>query len=233
MLRFGSHGAGRRGRDAKSHRGARPDPGREPGDRRCRGVAGRCLGGAGTCCTTRAHKTHIPQRGRVAYPWHPLCGRELIVYGERRRPDLTVLRCHIPGDERRDAMHIPAWMFDGALCGMMRLDPQPCVSLQALADLRRLPMTVRSRRASMTGPRSRIGLVERRRPMARPRPSRRSAHQPSLFHPTSHRPRWQQLPPQVQRKAIELLARLLRQAAADADDAGCAAPPLVKVTDDE
>ena len=46
------------------------------------------------------------------------------------------------------------------------------------------------------------------------RPRRRrsqSVEQPSLFHPPSHRPRWQQLPPQVQRDVVELLGRLLRQ----------------------
>jgi len=48
-----------------------------------------------------------------------------------------------------------------------------------------------------------------------PRRHRRRARgdQPSLFHLSSNRPRWNQLPHPVQRDVIELLARLLRQAA--------------------
>jgi hypothetical protein len=72
----------------------------------------------------------------VEYPWHPLFGQDVLIKGEKRGPGAHVLRCHVPGDERRDCLHIPIWMFDAATCTRMRLEPQPYVGLEALDELR-------------------------------------------------------------------------------------------------
>ena len=55
----------------------------------------------------------------MEYPWHPLFGQDVLIKGEKRGPGAHVLRCHVPGDERRDCLHIPIWMFDGVRCGRM------------------------------------------------------------------------------------------------------------------
>lgn len=52
---------------------------------------------------------------------HPhIFNEELLVYGERRRANLVVLRCHQLGDEQRDCTHIPLWMFDRTACALMQ-----------------------------------------------------------------------------------------------------------------
>jgi hypothetical protein len=95
-------------------------------------------------CTTsedNAHRRALksePERRRVQYRWHPFHGQELLVCGERRTASLIVLRCLVVGDERRDCMHIPAWMFDAPTCNLMTLADAPRASLTSLLALRHL-----------------------------------------------------------------------------------------------
>ncbi len=74
----------------------------------------------------------------MEYRWHPLFGHELLVKGTRHHLGALVLRCHVPGDERRDCLHIPSWMFDKALCASLRLHEEPYAGLEALEELRSL-----------------------------------------------------------------------------------------------
>jgi hypothetical protein len=58
-------------------------------------------------------------------------------------------------------------------------------------------------------------LVRREMPMPeqrKDRPRAQSVQQPSLFQPTSPRPTWASLPPDVQQIVTKLLARILREA---------------------
>ena len=58
-------------------------------------------------------------------------------------------------------------------------------------------------------------LVRREMPMPEQRKDQRRAQraqQPSLFQPTSPRPTWASLPPDVQEAVTKLLAKILREA---------------------
>ena len=57
----------------------------------------------------------------------------------------TVFRCTVE-DDCRDNREVPAWMFDGVRCSRMQLSLLPCVSWQALRDLRHLLDDVKARR---------------------------------------------------------------------------------------
>lgn len=88
--------------------------------------------------TTRRHDTLNNDQRQVQYPWHPLYGQTLIVYRELTRLRVASAYCRLPGEEARRVPAIPQWMFDRAVCSLMRLEPQPRVCWQALADVREL-----------------------------------------------------------------------------------------------
>ena len=87
----------------------------------------RCQGPRGTvrCCTTRHHKTHQLYHCKVLYPWHPLCGKGLVVRQETRRAGLVVLHCIEDNNPRLESFEIPKWMVNGAICSTLRLTPTP------------------------------------------------------------------------------------------------------------
>ena len=71
----------------------------------------------------------------MRYAWHPLYGCEVEVRtAERYR---GVVRCFVPGEERR-AKLLPEWMLDEAACARMHAAEDGSVSIAALEALVRL-----------------------------------------------------------------------------------------------
>ena len=89
--------------------------------------------------TIQRDKTHKPRSEKlvVQYPWHPLYGREVIVFAKLQKHQREVLRCKLE-NQWKSAFEIPQWMFDRIQCSLMRLTGRSHVSLSALVELRKL-----------------------------------------------------------------------------------------------
>src|SRR5260370_10187433 len=64
------------------------------------------------------HSAYRSQFVVVAYPWHPLHGQQVRVYGRQGRAGRQILYIEVrPGLSRE----IPAWMCDAAVCAALSL----------------------------------------------------------------------------------------------------------------
>jgi hypothetical protein len=86
-----------------------------------------CYGG-GSCCTTRRRNAHGTDVREVLYQWHPWTGRQVYIHEVVERAGCDVFRCSIAGSAADRWLEIPAWMFDRAVCGMVRVDGTPRVA---------------------------------------------------------------------------------------------------------
>ena len=81
---------------------------------------------------TARHSAYRSQFVVVTYPWHPLHGQRVRVYGRQRRAGRQILYIEVqPGLSRE----IPAWMCDAAVCATISSGP-PRVAVAALTELR-------------------------------------------------------------------------------------------------
>ena len=81
---------------------------------------------------TARHSAYRSQFVVVAYPWHPLHGQRVRVYGRQRRAGRQILYIEVqPGISRE----IPAWMCDAAVCATISSGP-PRIAVAALTELR-------------------------------------------------------------------------------------------------
>ncbi len=81
---------------------------------------------------TKRHSTYRFGTVIIAYPWHPMHGRQLAVVRRRGRRGTEVIDVEVrPGVSRE----LPAWMADEAACAAMSLGPAQ-VSAAALNELR-------------------------------------------------------------------------------------------------
>jgi hypothetical protein len=81
---------------------------------------------------TARHSAYRSQFVVVTYPWHPLHGQRVRVYGRQRRAGRQILYIEVqPGLSRE----IPAWMCDAAVCATISSGP-PRIAVAALTELR-------------------------------------------------------------------------------------------------
>jgi hypothetical protein len=73
----------------------------------------------------------------VFYAWHPFCGQEVTIHGERNRRGTVVFACSVGEDPRTAPLEVPTWMLDAAVCRMFRQGPSARVTVEALRLLRR------------------------------------------------------------------------------------------------
>src|SRR4051794_13598200 len=87
---------------------------------------------------TARHSAYRSQFAVVAYPWHPLHGQRVRVYGRQGRAGRQILYIEVrPGLSRE----IPAWMCDGAACaaitsGNAQIAVASLIELRAVLDSR-------------------------------------------------------------------------------------------------
>src|ERR1700731_270633 len=78
------------------------------------------------------HSAYRSQFVVVAYPWHPLHGQRVRVYGRQRRAGRQILYIEVrPGLSRE----IPAWMCDAAVCATISSGPAR-IAVAGLTELR-------------------------------------------------------------------------------------------------
>ena len=121
----------------------------------------------------------------------------------------SVCRCGLEEDRNRRAIEVPTWMFEPATCRRLRLLHEPAVSCDALRGMQALLRVVPRAIPVVCYKPSIVPCLRQEVLMRRSMiPARLS--QPTLFCPPPERPSFQTLPPEIQAKAIRLLARLLR-----------------------
>src|SRR3954471_3538503 len=87
---------------------------------------------------TPRHSAYRSQFVVVAYPWHPLHGQRVRVYGRQGRAGRQILYIEVqPGLSRE----LPAWMCDGAACasitsGSAQIAVAGLIELRAILDSR-------------------------------------------------------------------------------------------------
>ena len=81
---------------------------------------------------TARHSAYRSQFVVVAYPWHPLHGQRVRVYGRQRRAGRQILYIEVQPGISRD---IPAWMCDAAVCATISSGPAR-IAVAALTELR-------------------------------------------------------------------------------------------------
>src|SRR6516162_307901 len=92
---------------------------------------------------TARHSAYRSQFVVVAYPWHPLYGQRVRVYGRQGRAGRQILYIEVrPGLSRE----IPAWMCDAAACAVISIGSSR-VAVDALTELRAI-LDTRSVRGS-------------------------------------------------------------------------------------
>src|ERR1700747_1645652 len=81
---------------------------------------------------TARHSAYRSQFLVGTYPWHPLHGQRVRVYGRQRRAGRQILYIEVqPGLSRE----IPAWMCDVAVCATIS-SGAPRIAVAALTELR-------------------------------------------------------------------------------------------------
>ena len=89
-------------------------------------------------CTAR-HSAYRSQFVVVVYPWHPLHGQRVRVYGRQGRAGRQILYIEVrPGLSRE----IPAWMCDAAVCAAIT-SGSPRIPVDVLTELRAFSTPVR------------------------------------------------------------------------------------------
>src|SRR3954471_20234338 len=92
---------------------------------------------------TPRHSAYRSQFVVVAYPWHPLHGQRVRVYGRQGRAGRQILYIEVqPGLSRE----LPAWMCDGAACasitsGSAQIAVAGLIELRAILDSRSVGLT--------------------------------------------------------------------------------------------
>src|SRR3954471_1131449 len=81
---------------------------------------------------TPRHSAYRSQFVVVAYPWHPLHGQRVRVYGRQGRAGRQILYIEVPPGLSRE---IPAWMCDGAACATITSGSAQ-IALAGLIELR-------------------------------------------------------------------------------------------------
>src|SRR5215469_5706708 len=85
-----------------------------------------------TPTNTARHSAYRSQFVVVGYPWHPLYGQRVRVYGRQGRAGRQILYIEVrPGLSRE----IPAWMCDAAACAAVSCG-SPRLAITALTELR-------------------------------------------------------------------------------------------------
>lgn len=107
-----------------------PLPGPAVGSRGC------CV--AGRCCTTRRRNAHGTDVRELLYPWHPWAGCHLHIHEAVERAGSDIFRCSKTGAMSDRWLEIPAWMFDRAVCALVRIGVAPQVDIGTLNALARL-----------------------------------------------------------------------------------------------
>lgn len=95
---------------------------------------GRCRPSTGLSDNdhTPRHSAYRSQFVAVAYPWHPLHGQHVRIYGRQGRAGRQILYIEVqPGLSRE----IPAWMCDAAVCATISVG-SPRIGIDALTELR-------------------------------------------------------------------------------------------------
>ena len=87
---------------------------------------------------TRRRNAHKPEEREVLYPFHPWSGRLVRVREARELGSGDIFRCTIGREDSDRGRDVPAWMFDRAVCGLVRMSASPVADLAALARLRSL-----------------------------------------------------------------------------------------------
>ncbi len=83
--------------------------------------------------TRTIHTAHIGL-SKLLYPFHPLFGKEMEVFGAAgSERDLVYIR--LPNNTTRG---LPAWMFDEAICAGVRSAERPTIDCRALLRLTQL-----------------------------------------------------------------------------------------------
>ena len=67
--------------------------------------------------------------------WHPFYGREVEINGKRNRRGTIVYVCSSDGGGAGAVMEVPAWMFDPAVCCLLRPADRARVCVAALRAL--------------------------------------------------------------------------------------------------
>jgi hypothetical protein len=131
------------------------------GSKCCSGTAA----GFGFAPTRTLHTAHIGCFSKLLYPYHPLFGKELEVFGAAGgKRDLVYVR--LPN---RTTRGIPGWMFDEVVCASVRSAERPMVDGRALLRLAHL--------LDSAWPASRS--AKRELPVTSPPPSTAASYPPS------------------------------------------------------
>ena len=91
----------------------------------------RAFGFARTCTI---HNVRLSKSARILYPYHPLFGRELEVFGGAGG-ERDVIYVMLPD---RTPRGVPGWMFDEVVCSPVRTAEQPTIDGSALLRLAQL-----------------------------------------------------------------------------------------------
>ncbi len=88
----------------------------------------------GCAQTCTLHTVRLSKTAKILYPYHPLFGKELEVFGGAGgQRDIIYVR--LPNNRTRG---IPAWMFDAVICSGVRTEEQPTICVRALLSLSQL-----------------------------------------------------------------------------------------------
>lgn len=96
----------------------------------------------GTSRQSNTHNTHCLEAREVRYPWHPWCGRRVVVYEALSKQGRRVFYCGSEEGTVVRHLEIPQWMFDPEACCRMLLACSPIVGCDALLDLKELLRSV-------------------------------------------------------------------------------------------
>jgi len=89
-------------------------------------------------CTTRRHNAHGTDVRELLYPWHPWAGCHVHVNEAVERAGSDIFRCSKTGAMSDRWLEIPAWMFDRAVCALVRIGVARQVDIGTLSALARL-----------------------------------------------------------------------------------------------
>jgi hypothetical protein len=96
----------------------------------------------GTNRQSNTHNSHCLEAREVRYPWHPWCGRRVVVYEALSKQGRRVFYCGSEEGPVVRHLEIPQWMFDPEACCRMPLAGAPIVGCDALLDLKELLRSV-------------------------------------------------------------------------------------------
>ena len=88
-----------------------------------------------------AHTAHYTTSVKVHYPWHPLYGQEVKVWGRHEYLGESYHLIALPDNSR---VLMPVWMADENYCRHFTRQDSPVVSLEALRELTHLLKAVAS-----------------------------------------------------------------------------------------